>query len=420
MATFAEQDALGAPEQGGLLFVGSSSVRRWEDFARLYSDYGPVQRGFGGGQLSEVARFSDTLVAPHDPRAIVVFAGANDVSIFGVEPAVVVDRFRCLRQRVARDLDARRPIFFVGILPTPDRWEGWAEATEINDAIRELAASDPGVHYVDMPAAFLATGQPPDASLFVEDQLHLNADGYALWNQVLRAAVEAVLDPLPPIETPGSAALPAGTHILVDLGPSEPGRGEPSPSPDAFGRHWNNWHPLEGGSAAHAGQRLERLRDTSGLQTRVGLVLSGGFLADGGAEAGGLASPVEAQLGALAVGSATHDYFYTNGPDQPGALFLHSLDPSARYTIRLFASREASERRSTRYAVQGGTPRTSAVLQTSGDGAGSTGAPGNDDDVVEFQGVQPDAWGRLFIDVAIEEGTEAYLSALHVIVEDGP
>ncbi len=82
-----------------LVIVGSSSVRRWEGFAWAYHDHTPLQRGFGGAQLGEVAQRTEELVTRHEPRAVILFAGTNDVNA-GVEPDVVVERFRCFRQRV--------------------------------------------------------------------------------------------------------------------------------------------------------------------------------------------------------------------------------------------------------------------------------------------------------------------------------
>jgi hypothetical protein len=131
---------------------------------------------------------------------------------------------------------------------------------------------------------------------------------------------------------------------------------------------------------------------------------------------GGLLWPDAALLGDLAVGSATGDFFYARSDDKTGGFFLRGLDPAARYTLRLFASRDDGERRVTRYTVTG-AGASSACLQTSGAGAGHGGRTGNDDDVVAFMALQADAWGHLFVNVALEEGSYAYLSLLELVVE---
>jgi hypothetical protein len=411
--TWFAQDAIGGWPQFPVVFVGSSSIRRWEGLVLAYSDYSPLQRGFGGAQLGEVAHFADELVVRHAPRAVVLFAGTNDVNA-GVAPTVVVDRFRCFRYRIGHGLGWHVPVVFVGITPTPARWAEWPQASAVNAAIAQLAVSDPAISYADVPAAFLATGSPPKASLFAPDQLHLSAEGYALWDQVLRPVVESATPTTQPAGTP-AVDLPSGARVLVDLGPSNPDDGEPTPSPDHQGQHWNNWHEVEGDRDVLPGEQLVDLRTTDGTPTGIDLVIGGGFRGNGRSH-GGLLWPSSALLGTLAVGSATGDFFFADDDDAPGAIFLRDLDPSRTYRVRLFAARESDEVRVTRYTVRGATT-TSATLQTSGPGAGHDGGHGNDDDAVVMTELRPDAWGHLFVDVSVETGTYAYLSALELQVE---
>ncbi|HRI68594.1 MAG TPA: GDSL-type esterase/lipase family protein [Polyangium sp.] len=413
VARWSTQDALGGWPHDPVVFVGSSSIRRWENLARTYSDYSPLQRGLGGAQLGEVAYYAHDLVGRHNPRAIVLYAGTNDVDA-GVAPNVVVDRFRCFRYRIGQELGWTRPIVFLGLTPNPARWNQWPNARAVNEAIAGIAALDPAVHYVDVATPFLATGSPPSSTLFVADQLHLSAAGYALWNEALRPVVESVTSPTP-IAGPANPALPAGTRVLVDFGPSNPDDGEMTPSPDYLGQHWNNWHAIDGGLGVLPGEQLVDLVTTSGAATGIDLVIAGGFSGNGRAN-GGLVWPDGAKLGNLAVGSATGDFFYTDGPDQPGALFLRGLDPAKSYTLRLFAAREDLEVRVTRYTITGASSVTD-TLQTTGPGAGAAGANTNDDTIVVFQNVKPDAWGHLFIDVAIESGAYGYLSLVELMVE---
>lgn len=410
---WAAQDALGAVEASPLLFVGSSTIRRWEGLRAAWADGSALQRGFGGAQLGEVAQQADRLVVAHDPRAIVVFAGTNDIDA-GVDPEVVVERVRCLRARVGVGLGEDRPLLFLGITPSPARWTQLAAQTAVNEAVAAAAEGDAGLVYVDIPAAFLATGSPPEARLYAADGLHLSAEGYALFQSVLRPAVEAATTLTAP-GAPDARALAAGTRVLVDLGPANAEDGELSPSPDHLGQHWNNWYSIEGDDEVVAGERLVNLVDTRGEGTGVHLVLTGGFLANGRSN-GGLLWPDAALLGDLAVGSATGDFFFITGDDLTGGLLLEGLDPAAAYTLRFFAARDDAERRVTLYTVSGAST-ASVSLQTSGPGAGAGSALTNDDTVAALPHLSPDPWGRLFIDVSIAEGATGYLSILEITVE---
>lgn len=414
IARFSAQDSIGGWPDNPVVFVGSSSIRRWENLAHAYTDYSPLQRGFGGAQLGEVTHYAHELVGRHNPRAIVLYAGTNDVDA-GVAPNVVVDRFRCFRYRIGEELGWNRPIVFISIVPNPARWDQWPKAKQVNEAIAAIASNDPSVYYADVASLFLTTGSPPQTSLFVADQLHLSPEGYDLLNSAVRPVVEMATTPTP-LAGPPIPASPAGTRLLIDLGSSNPEDGELTPSPDYLGQHWNNWHSIDGGMAILPGEQIVNMISTDGTKTAIDLVIAGGF-SNNGRSNGGLLWPDGAKLGNLAVGSATGDFFYTDGPDLSGGLWLRDLDPAKSYTFRMFAARQDAEVRVTRYTMIGATT-ASATVQTTGPGAGSAGATTNDDTIVEFKGVKPDAWGHVFIDVANETGPFAYLSLIEMIVEE--
>ncbi|MCB9760597.1 MAG: hypothetical protein H6739_12215 [Alphaproteobacteria bacterium] len=414
VGTWVAQDALNPPPADPVLVIGSSSIRRWERAGLDLADWPIVQRGFGGALLTDVAGHAGAIVLPYQPAAVLLFAGTNDIAA-GHDPDQVLGDLRCLIQQL-RASGSVAPVLFIGITPTPARWSSWDLASQVNAAVAELAEGNGRLVYVDVPTAFLRTGQPPSSALFVDDGLHLNEAGYALWTAVVRPALEAAR---PPTRAwPGNPSHPAaGARVLVDLGPSNAEDGLRPESPDAFGQQWNTWHDLQGSAQVLPGESLGDLRTTEGAASGIDLVITGGFRANG-LRNGGLTSPDAGRLGELAVAGATADYFYTDGPDSPGALALTGLDPARSYRLRLFASRDwGSEDRVTAYVVNG-AERHTASLQVSGADIGSDGSyDGNDHAVVTLEGLRPDAWGQLFIDVGVERGTYAYLSLLELMVE---
>jgi lysophospholipase L1-like esterase len=405
VALWTAQDVLAQPTSGQLVATGSSSIRRWETAQSALSSYGVIQRGFGGAELWEVAHHAEDLVLRHKPAAVLVYAGTNDLSA-GRTPEQVVEYTRCLAYTVWTL--GQVPVFWVGITPNPARWPDWERAAQTNGMVQELAQTHPGLHYIDTAGPFLETGAPPQADLFDADQLHLSPAGYQLWDAAIESALEGVLTPRSPPENPLHPA--SGALIRVDLGPSNPEDGDRA-GVDDFGIQWNAWHPVDGNAQILAGEHLDGLLSTQGLSTGVHLVISGGFRCNGKLN-GGLTEPDGALLGTLAVPQATSDYFYTDGGDNPGAISWQGLDPQAEYTLRLFASRDSEEHRSTRYSVDG----QSLVLQTSGLGAG-TNSTGNNDTVMVFSDLAPDAWGALHLDVEIESGSYAYLSLMELEVQ---
>ena len=411
---YGRQDDLAPPAQGGLVVLGSSTIRRWRSAARVLSAHDPLQRGVGGARMVDLAAHAEALVLRHAPAGVLLFAGTNDLA-GGTSPRAVIDAYRCFATR----LHARRPgapLLYIGITPTPARWASWAAAVEVNQEIARLAATHPSLRYVDSPAAFLAAatpGEPPPARLFVADGLHLSAEGYALFESTVLPAVAAALPssrlPLPAPPTPG-------TLVRVDLGPSNPLDGAPAPAIDAFGIRWNSWHARDGGEQVHAGEALRRLRGTRGETTDMNLVITGGFRVNG-LRNGGLVSPDGARLGTLAVPESTGDFFYSGDPDDAAGLALEGLVPSGRYTLRLFASRAAADERRTGFTVRGSGAARSASVQTSGAGLGAGGAQGNDSEVTVLAGLTPDARGRLFVDVDRVVGPFAYVNLLELQVD---
>src|SRR6187200_3014504 len=78
MAAFSEQDQK-APGIGGVVFVGSSSIRLW-DLAKYFPNLSALNRGFGGSQMIDSVYHADLLVIRHKPRTVIVYAGDNDLA----------------------------------------------------------------------------------------------------------------------------------------------------------------------------------------------------------------------------------------------------------------------------------------------------------------------------------------------------
>lgn len=418
--TWVAQDALNPPPADAILFVGSSSMRRWEHIQRTFPDYEVIQRGFGGSQFSDLNGYVSQIVLPYDPKAIVVFEGTNDIAA-GKSPQVVFQDYLQFVQLVHTGQNPARspiPIYFIGITPNPSRWAQWPLALQVNQLIEAHAATDPALFYIDVPAPFLATGQPPASSLFVADGLHLSVSGYALWGSTIRAAVSSTL-PATRVWQANPQHPAVGARILLDLGPNNPQDGNHSASPDSFGNHWNNWHGIDGGINIHAGQSLGNLITTTGANTGIDLVVAGGFLSNGIVN-GGLLSPSAVLLGDFAVATATQDYFYCTNEDAAGGFVLRGLDPRCEYQLRLFGTRDASEVRTSRYRATKFAGMASVDLTTSGAGSGTAGnGTGNDDDLAVLQRLQPNRFGDLFLDVERLAGAFAYLGILELTVTDG-
>lgn len=186
LEAFAAADLRQTPQPGGVLFVGSSSIRLWNDLETSFADQPIViKRGFGGSQLLDCVKLVDRLVLPYKPRLVVVYAGENDLAE-GATPQQVLERFAAFVQKVKADLPASR-IAYVSIKPSPSRAGLMPQQREANDLIRTFSQTESQLDFIDVYSLMLDAGGQPRPELFSNDRLHLNAEGYALWQRVIAA-----------------------------------------------------------------------------------------------------------------------------------------------------------------------------------------------------------------------------------------
>src|SRR3978361_1788958 len=78
---FKHQDSLSFPKPNGILFIGSSSIRKWTDLEQRFADKPIIRRGVGGCELSQlVAYYTPYILFPYHPRKIFIYAGENDIA----------------------------------------------------------------------------------------------------------------------------------------------------------------------------------------------------------------------------------------------------------------------------------------------------------------------------------------------------
>lgn len=186
---FEARDREAPPPRNAVLFVGSSTIRMWCTLDRDFPSLPVVNRGFGGSEMTDLLFYAERVVLPYRPRTVVLYEGDNDLAA-GKSPAEVRALFRRFTALVRGRLpDAR--VVVLSIKPSVAR-EKLLDATRAANAmLREDAARDAHVTYVDLFTPMLGRDGRPRAELFGGDGLHMNSEGYALW----RATLKPVLVP---------------------------------------------------------------------------------------------------------------------------------------------------------------------------------------------------------------------------------
>lgn len=190
---FKALNKIDAPDNA-LLFLGSSSIRLWETLAEDMTPYPVIQRGYGGAHLRDAIFYTDGLLGDYQPAMIIGFI-ANDIKGDPADesPAKVKRLFKFFLKQI-RARHPETPILWVEITPTKSRWAQWEEIKKVNQKIKAYCDKTDNVHFVSTANAFLDDKGFPKTTLFVEDQLHLNQEGYALWSSIIRKEIERLMN----------------------------------------------------------------------------------------------------------------------------------------------------------------------------------------------------------------------------------
>jgi lysophospholipase L1-like esterase len=188
VAAFAETDRAAMPPTCATLFVGSSSIRFWRTLKEDFPDRTVINRGFGGSTVWEVDHYFDRVVAPYKPKEIVFYAGENDINAGRTPEEAYADFVQFMRLKEQK-LGAT-PVWFISAKPSKLRRDQIPEQAAFNDKVKALADARDDLAYIDIVRVMMkADGTPKD--IFVEDDLHMTPEGYALWTPVVDAALDA-------------------------------------------------------------------------------------------------------------------------------------------------------------------------------------------------------------------------------------
>ena len=178
---FEAADRANPPPQEAILFVGSSTIRKWTTLSQDFPEQKVLNRGFGGCQIADCTYFADRIVIPYTPRLIVLRAGGNDIHA-GKTPEQVRDDFRAFVAKVRAKLPKVR-IAYLTINATPARWANMEREKKANQLIKDCENLD----YIDTFDATMGADGKPREELFAKDRLHFNAEGYKILTTMTRS-----------------------------------------------------------------------------------------------------------------------------------------------------------------------------------------------------------------------------------------
>ncbi len=179
---FSWQDAKNTYPKNSILFVGSSSVYRWKT-AYAFPEYPVINRGIPGAEIADLNYYYGDLVEKYRAATVIFYCGDNDIAS-GKSPEQILADFKTFTTHLM--VQTNQPtLIFLAIKPSPQRWKLWSEMVETNLKIQRYCRDSHQCTFVDTATVLLNDKGQPDKRFFAEDGLHLNGEGYQLWNKLL-------------------------------------------------------------------------------------------------------------------------------------------------------------------------------------------------------------------------------------------
>ena len=166
-----------------VLFTGSSSIRFWTDVQKDFPDLHVINTGFGGSHMSDLLYYADTVILHYRPVLIFIYEGDNDLADGKKPGEILMDAGKLIR--LIRQNLPRSTICF--ILPKPSilRWNLKDTYLDFNHKLKGFTVQFPNVCCIDVWDRMIGADGNPRRDIFLEDGLHMNRKGYALWKDLV-------------------------------------------------------------------------------------------------------------------------------------------------------------------------------------------------------------------------------------------
>ncbi|NND16159.1 MAG: G-D-S-L family lipolytic protein [Eudoraea sp.] len=176
-------DSLYSPGEQTFVFAGSSSIRFWETLPDIFPGVQVVNSGFGGSMASDLLAYLDELVLDYQPDKVFLYEGDNDI-FEKKSPAKIVRQTRRIIRRIQKH-NGPTPIVVISAKPSLVRWHLKKKYEKLNTRLKALCDKDPSTSYAHIWDSMLEDGVVKK-EIFLEDGLHMNAEGYSLWETILK------------------------------------------------------------------------------------------------------------------------------------------------------------------------------------------------------------------------------------------
>jgi lysophospholipase L1-like esterase len=154
----------------------------WRSLPEISLGEEVINTGFGGSKAADLERYLFPLVLKYDPKRVFIYEGDNDLWA-GVPSTEILNSLKQIVTRIHLVAPGTQ-IVLIGAKPSPSRWEKKENYLAFNQLLKAYCDQAEQVTYLDTWKALTDTQGNPRPELYLQDQLHLNAQGYLVWNQL--------------------------------------------------------------------------------------------------------------------------------------------------------------------------------------------------------------------------------------------
>ena len=182
---FRRADSTSMPPQNAILLIGSSSFTNWKDVAKYFPEHTIINRGFGGSSLPHMTMYAEDIIFKYNPKQILIYCGENDLT---GGPSITADtifnRVKKLHQLI-RSRYKKVPIAYISMKPSPSREKYLETMQKGNAMIKSFMEHEKRSSYIDVYSSMLDENGKILTHIFLSDKLHMNAEGYKIWQGVI-------------------------------------------------------------------------------------------------------------------------------------------------------------------------------------------------------------------------------------------
>ena len=183
--TYKKENKALANKQCDVLFLGSSSINLWKT---IYEDFAPlkiIRRSYGGSTLRDMIYNYKVIAKGYQPKKILLYVendlGSSKESVSAVK---CFDLFRIFIGKLKKEYPTSA-LYVVSLKPSEHKADQIKDQLLVNSFL-EANAKEQNYTYIDITKVMYDEAGNLRQDIFVEDKLHLNAEGYRLWTEVIK------------------------------------------------------------------------------------------------------------------------------------------------------------------------------------------------------------------------------------------